>query len=209
MRLGDVGLVYIGGSALFLGLDNFPHFVYLGKCGWGWWVYLSIPRSLQTTTASYAPPAAISFFPLTLFHSIYRRRQLPFLSTSSLPEPGEGGGNTHKQTARKRQSGDRDRQHKGPVDGQIIRLQDARQLARGRHVAHVGGAGGDDGGGVDAGGVAGNFLYEGVGEDVLGDGDGDGAAEGVGEDGDGVCITCKFPMSGWVMDERIYRGSGW
>lgn len=47
-------------------------------------------------------------------------------------------------------------------------------------------AGGDDSGRTDAGGEFGDLLDEGVGEDVLGDGDGEGAAEGVEEDGDGV-----------------------
>ena len=50
----------------------------------------------------------------------------------------------------------------------------------------MGGAGGDDSGGTDACGMFWDFLDEGVGEDVLGDGDGEGAAEGVEEDGDGV-----------------------
>ncbi len=49
------------------------------------------------------------------------------------------------------------------------------------------GAGGDDERGVDAFGVLGNLDDQRVGEDVLGDGDGDGAAEGVEEDGYCVC----------------------
>lgn len=48
------------------------------------------------------------------------------------------------------------------------------------------GAGHDDGGRVDSRSVLWDLLDEGVGEDVLGDGDGDGAAERVEEDGHGV-----------------------
>ncbi len=48
-------------------------------------------------------------------------------------------------------------------------------------------SGGDDERGVDARRVFGDFGDQRVGEDVLGDGDGDGAAEGVEEDGYGVC----------------------
>ena len=55
-----------------------------------------------------------------------------------------------------------------------------------RDLADVGGAGVDDDERVDGGGEAGQFLDQGVGEDVLGDGDADGAAEGVEENGDGA-----------------------
>ena len=43
-----------------------------------------------------------------------------------------------------------------------------------------------DDGGVDAGGVYGNLLYKGVGEDVLSDRDGECSSEGVEENGEGV-----------------------
>ena len=45
----------------------------------------------------------------------------------------------------------------------------------------------DDGLRVDAGSVLGNGLDERVGENVLCDGDGDGAAEGVEEHDDRIC----------------------
>lgn len=48
-------------------------------------------------------------------------------------------------------------------------------------------SGGDDERGVDARREFGDFGDQRVGENVLGDGDGDGAAEGVEENGYGVC----------------------
>lgn len=97
---------------------------------------------------------------------------------------------TYKKRAAKRQGADGNGQDKSAVDSQIVRLQHALQLAGRRHIPHVGGAGRDDGSGTDAGGVFWDFLNEGVGEDVLSDGDGKGAADGVEEDGDGVCGGC-------------------
>lgn len=64
------------------------------------------------------------------------------------------------------------------------------QLAGRRDIPHVGGAGRDDGSGLDAGSVFWDLLNEGVGKDVLSDGDGKGATDGVEEDGDGVCGGC-------------------
>ena len=96
---------------------------------------------------------------------------------------------TYQQRTRKRNSPDRDRQYKCPLDGQIVRRQDARQLSRGCDLTDMRGAGRDDDRGVDAGGVFGDFGDEGVGEDVLRDGDREGATEGVEEDG--YCVYSR------------------
>lgn len=98
---------------------------------------------------------------------------------------------THQQRTGKTHSPHRNGQDERPLNGQIVRRQDSGQLSRGRDFADMRGAGGDDERGVDADRVSGDFGDERVGEDVLGDGDGDGAAEGVEEDGDRVCGTCQ------------------
>ena len=69
------------------------------------------------------------------------------------------------------------------------------------------GAGGDDERGVDAFGVFGDLLDQGVGEDVLRNGDGYRAAEGVEEDGDCVCRYDKYRVDG-VFARRGNGGIG-
>lgn len=99
---------------------------------------------------------------------------------------GDRGGATYKERADQRQPTDGDRQNERLPDGKIVRQQHALQLTGRGDLADVGGAGADDGGGVEALGEFGDLLDELVGEDVLRDGDGEGAAEGVEEDRDRV-----------------------
>lgn len=86
-------------------------------------------------------------------------------------------GMTHQQRSRKPKSTHHNRQDESSLNSQIIRRQDASQLSRRRDFADMRGAGRDDERRVDACGVFGDFGDQRVGEDVLGDGDGDGAAE--------------------------------
>lgn len=108
------------------------------------------------------------------------------LSTPS-PRTSPRKKGTHQQREPKSHGARRDRQHKRPLDRNIIRHQHTRQLRRRRDFADMRGAGGDDERGVDAGRVFGDLGDERVDEDVLRDGDGDCAAEGVEEDYDCVC----------------------
>lgn len=122
------------------------------------------------------PFSSPSFFPIESQHHLLSsstgRNQLLPLDTLPL----------RKQTTRPRDPAHRNRQHKCPRNGTVITLQHTAQLVRGRDFFHIGRAGGDDGGRVDILGEEGNFAEEGVGEDVLGDGDGDGAAESIEKD---------------------------
>ena len=90
------------------------------------------------------------------------------------------------QRKQERQARAGDREDERRRDGQIVRGEHAGQLGGRRDLPDMCGAGANDGPRIDAGGVQGDLLDEGVGEDVLGDGDGDGAAERVEEDGDRV-----------------------
>ena len=91
-----------------------------------------------------------------------------------------------QQRTEERETGTRNGHNEAPRHGKVVRGQDAGQLALGRHFSDVRGARGNDFRWIDAGSVFRDFLDQGVGEDVLRDGNGHGAAEGVEEDRDGV-----------------------
>lgn len=116
---------------------------------------------------------------------------------------------TYEKRAPKRQYADRNGQDESPIDRQRVRQQHALQLTGRGHIPHVSSASSDDSGRTDAGSVFWDFLDEGVGEDILGDGDGEGAAEGVEEDGDGVCGVVSLRILRMDWGTAALRSGRW